>query len=77
MGPFLLSCLDFWTIWSSCWGHSTLQDTFIQSVGSTLENEALFLHSIAPIVKMKGAQSCLLFETLWTIQSMEFSRTEY
>ena len=28
-------------------------------------------------VKVKVAQSCLLFATPWTIQSLEFSRPEY
>ena len=28
-------------------------------------------------IKVKVAQSCLLFATPWTIQSMEFSRSEY
>ena len=53
MGPFLLPCLDSWTqlvflLGTQCprlWG---LEGTFIQFVDCTLENETLFLHSIAP-----------------------------
>ena len=33
--------------------------------------------SAALVMKVKVAQSCRLFATPWTLQSMEFSRPEY